>query len=125
MWNELDKQAKIDKTLDPSLHVKNIMDTWTKKKGYPVVTVGRKRNNVKITQSWFLLNPNNSLANNVTAYNEFRWYIPFTFTTKDVRDFKFESNTTWLSPDVKEGIILCQMYRKRLPHVPGFLVQNT
>ena len=106
LWNELDKQAKIDNTLDPSLSVKSIMDTWTRKKGYPVVLVERSksnRNNIKLTQKWFLLNSNNSLKANATTFNQYRWYIPFTYTTKLINDFKFESNTSWLKPEDIEG----------------------
>ena len=37
LWEELTKQAHKDKTLDEELNIKNIMDTWTLQKGYPVV----------------------------------------------------------------------------------------
>ena len=39
LWECLDEQAKDDDTLDEDLNIKDIMDTWITKKGYPVVTV--------------------------------------------------------------------------------------
>ena len=41
------KQAYIDKTLSEKLSVKLIMDTWTLKKGYPVVMIDRDYENNK------------------------------------------------------------------------------
>ena len=40
------------------------MDTWTLKKGYPVVMIDRdyENNKAKLTQKWFLLNPEKQYA---------------------------------------------------------------
>ena len=70
------------------------MDSWTKKKGYPVVQINRFRNNLTLTQSWFLLNPTSETIN-----EDYKWYIPFTYTTKLQSQFEFESNVTWLTPE--------------------------
>ena len=61
LWEELTKQAHIDQTLDIELNVKNIMDTWTLQKGYPVVYLNIEYDNndtilLSIKQNWFLLN---------------------------------------------------------------------
>jgi len=98
LWNALDNQAKIDKTLDETLSVKQIMDTWTKKKGYPVVQLTKFRNNVSLTQDWFLLNPTLD-----TLKDDYKWYIPFTYTTKLQSQFEFESDVTWLTPEKTYG----------------------
>lgn len=40
----------------PSLDVGQMMNTWTVQKGFPLVTVNRKGNQVKVTQDHFLPN---------------------------------------------------------------------
>ncbi|KZR95847.1 Aminopeptidase N, partial [Daphnia magna] len=51
LWNALDRQADLDQVFLPT-NVKTIMDTWTLKMGFPVVTVRRdySSQNVTITQ---------------------------------------------------------------------------
>jgi hypothetical protein len=49
LWYEFTQQGHKDKTLNESLDVKTIMDTWTVwkwtvKKGYPLVTVTKRQN---------------------------------------------------------------------------------
>lgn len=80
------------------------MDTWTLKKGYPVVTVTRDYTNNKINlkQKWFLLNPNNS-AQHSSRYATYKWYVPFTFTTQENPDFSFEKRPIWLKPEDEES----------------------
>ena len=90
-------QSHLDDTLDKSLTVKQIMDTWTLQKGYPVVQVNRDiaQNKLIITQKWFLLKSLNDSAES----NSYKWYVPFTFTTKNQSAFNFESETNWLKPN--------------------------
>ncbi len=78
------------------------MDTWTLQKGYPVVEVIRnyEENTIKLNQSWFLMNPLNKV--NKTEYNTYKWYVPFTYTTKDELKFDFETKPVWLTPDKSE-----------------------
>ena len=74
------------------------MDTWTLKKGYPVVNVERlKDNQLSITQKWFLLNPLNK-QQNMSDYSNYKWFVPFTFTSKNKPNFDFESRPTWFKP---------------------------
>ena len=78
------------------------MDTWTLQKGYPVVYVERRTNDTNqliVTQKYFLLNPLNTLQNNQTEYNKYKWFVPFTFTSRAKPNFTFESKTQWLKPD--------------------------
>ena len=103
LWEELTKQAYLDKSLAEPLTVKLIMDTWTLKKGYPVVTLDRDYNNnkVKLTQKWFLLNPEKQ-----SIEGDQMWYIPFTYTTQrgSINNFTFEATPYWLKPEYNEGI---------------------
>jgi aminopeptidase N len=98
----LTTQAYSDNTLIAPVTVKLIMDTWTLKKGYPVVTLERDyvNNKVKLTQKWFLLNPERQSIEGTE-----KWYIPFTHTTQrgSMNDFIFEATPYWLKPDDNEG----------------------
>ena len=106
LWDELTKQAHKDKTLDASVTVKDIMDTWTLKMGYPVVDVKRNATAKKLvlSQKWFLLNPLSKMKQpqNLAEYNSKKWYVPFTFTTQDAPDFEPETDINWLKPEDQE-----------------------
>lgn len=100
LWAELTKAAHQDGTLESSTTVKDIMDTWTLQKGYPVVTIAKEDNNkVKASQKWFLLNPLNNLQG-TEEYEKYKWYVPITVTTKDEQDFDFEKRPVWLKPSI-------------------------
>lgn len=109
LWQELTAQGHFDSTLDRSLTIKEIMDTWTLQKGYPVVHVHRSFNNslsssssiLTIRQNWFLLNPSSKILN-TSAYHKYKWFVPFTFTTKSNPSFEFESKPHWLRPNQSE-----------------------
>ena len=100
LWDELTKQAYEDGTLDSSLSVKTIMDTWTLQMGYPVVQVNRdfNTNKLSISQKWFLVNPLNKIQN-TNEYNTYKWYIPFTHTTKIESNFDFDKKPEWIMLD--------------------------
>ncbi len=110
LWHEFTRQGHIDKTLDDALDVKTIMDTWTLKKGYPLVTVTKNEqdDSLRVKQEWFLLNRlsrNKKLADESKSYANYKWYVPFTFTTKTQGMFSFESKPHWLKPNDTELII--------------------
>ncbi len=106
LWEELTKVAHADGTLDKQITVKDIMDTWTLRKGYPVVQVNRAGNDFIVTQKWFLLNPLNKIQNNdVNEYNKYKWFVPFTYTTLKENDFSFEKSPIWLKPTDSQSII--------------------
>ena len=109
MWHEFTQQGHIDKTLDASLDVKTIMDTWTLKKGYPLVMVTKRQDDsLSVKQEWFLLNRlsrNKKLEGERELYANYKWYVPFTFTTKAQGMFSFESKPYWLKPNDTELII--------------------
>ncbi len=62
LWAALTNQSHLDGTLDKSLTVKQIMDTWTLRKGYPVVKVTRdlyqNKLKVNITQIFLFFEKN-------------------------------------------------------------------
>lgn len=99
LWEELTKQAHEDQTLDSELNIKDIMDTWTLQKGYPVVNLNIDYDNntiiLNMKQNWFLLNSFSSKQN----MNDYKWYVPFTFTNSKELNFDFETKPIWLKPN--------------------------
>lgn len=107
LWSELTSQGHLDSNLNRNLNIKSIMDTWTLQKGYPVVYVervntNRQRVTYKLTQKWFLLNPQSKMLNS-KAYSNYKWYVPFTYTSKSMLAFDFESPPFWLLPSDNES----------------------
>ncbi|XP_032798753.2 aminopeptidase N [Daphnia magna] len=90
LWDALTKQAKVNKVAIPT-GVKQIMDTWTLKMGFPVVTVTREydNNTVLISQERFLMQRSNASSQDKTVY---LWWVPLTYTA----DFQ-TIGSTWLS----------------------------
>lgn len=102
LWESLTEQAHADGVLDRSVTVKTIMDTWTLQKGYPVVTVTRGANNkLTLKQKWFLLNPLNTVQG-TSEYDKYRWYIGFTYTTKEQLNWDIETAASWFEPSQQE-----------------------
>ncbi|KYN14240.1 Aminopeptidase N [Trachymyrmex cornetzi] len=64
------------------INVKTIMDSWTTKAGYPVVTIAINDDGImNITQERFLLRNLNETSTDTT------WYVPITFTTQTDPNF--------------------------------------
>lgn len=101
LWDSFTQQGLVDGTLDQKLTIKEIMDTWTSQRGYPLVTVTRTGNKLVIKQSGFLL----YLPKTIKIpddFNQSRWFIPFTYTTKEQLDWRFESKPNWFRPEQQE-----------------------
>lgn len=103
LWDALTKQAHKNKVLDPTMTIKEIMDTWTLQTGFPVVTVTRNYDNgaVTLTQERFMLRgTDSSLACNetasVTSRSEPLWWIPITYTTESQLDFNTTQPSHWM-----------------------------
>ena len=82
------------------------MDSWTLKKGYPVLHINREQTNsstkLNITQQWFLLNPASNIYKQKDVYDSYQWCIPVTYTSKSKLNFDFESKPFWLKPNDTE-----------------------
>ncbi|KAL0133289.1 hypothetical protein PUN28_000803 [Cardiocondyla obscurior] len=98
LWCALTKQAHKDKVLDPSVTVKEIMDTWTLQTGFPVVTVTRNYNNnsITLTQERFLLRNSGTM---VTSDAEPLWWIPITYTSEKQLNFTNTRPTKWMKAE--------------------------
>ncbi|XP_041356333.1 glutamyl aminopeptidase-like [Gigantopelta aegis] len=73
--------------------IKEIMDTWTKQSGYPVVTVREVNGSYSLEQSRFLLNPEEADPEDSNPFG-YKWYIPFTYTCQDSPT---EKQLVWLN----------------------------
>ena len=78
------------------------MDTWTLKKGYPVVNIYRNYSSksMSLSQKWFLLNPLNKIGKE--ELSKYKWYIPITYTSDRELNFELENAVTWFKPEDKE-----------------------
>ncbi|XP_062873688.1 leucyl-cystinyl aminopeptidase [Trichomycterus rosablanca] len=94
LWNSL-SQVTI-----PPIDVAHMMNTWTVQKGFPLVTVSREGDQVKVTQEHFLVN----------ATDHSLWHIPLTYvndscsksvTCKQVFSFQNKTATLHVPGSVK------------------------
>lgn len=58
------------------------------------------QNEMTLKQSWFLVNPLNKVS--PAEYNQYRWWVPLTFTNQKELNFDIESQVTWLRPEQNE-----------------------
>lgn len=57
-WRLLSLQQAYNDLVGGPLDIADIMDTWTKQMGFPVVNVERDMNDLVLNQDWFLVDPN-------------------------------------------------------------------
>lgn len=82
-----------EKWNDKDLSVKTIMDTWVTQSGYPVITVTREENKIRIKQERFLAKKPNQTE------SEEKWWIPINFASEKKADFDTTSASNWLKPN--------------------------
>ncbi|EFN65601.1 Aminopeptidase N [Camponotus floridanus] len=99
LWHALTQQAYKDKVLEPSVTVKEIMDTWTLQTGFPVITVTRNYNNnsATLTQERFLLR--NGTTKVTTSSLEPLWWVPITYTSEKQLNFKNTQPMKWMKAE--------------------------
>ncbi|XP_014472138.1 PREDICTED: uncharacterized protein LOC106743116 [Dinoponera quadriceps] len=92
LWAALQDQVNLE---DPSLKtvpVKTVMDTWTTKAGYPVVSVAIDDKGVlHVSQERFFLRNLDNISTGDT------WWVPLTWTTQSTRNFDDTTAKYWLS----------------------------
>ncbi|KAL1122590.1 hypothetical protein AAG570_002920 [Ranatra chinensis] len=113
-----DLWAIMSKHANHSIHVKSIMDTWTRQMGFPLVEIMREGSSVTATQIRFLLTPEPRKENTSSLLEPrsqylYKWYIPLTYYT-DVSDedtiwmnmtdvkFEIDASATWLKGNVNQ-----------------------
>jgi glutamyl aminopeptidase len=80
--------------------VDQVMSTWTKQKGLPVINVERiGQSSYRLTQKRFLADPDNEGKENDSDYN-YRWYIPITYISSadkvTVQREWFKNDDNWV-----------------------------
>lgn len=99
-------QATFDNTLNKTLNLVEILNSWTLQSGYPLVTINRTNlNQITVKQTWFLVNPLSTIQETPENATQ-KWYIPLTFTHKDELNFNLEKTPYWIRPtEASEGEI--------------------
>ncbi|XP_059825427.1 leucyl-cystinyl aminopeptidase-like isoform X1 [Hypanus sabinus] len=100
-WNSMSEVGNVD------LNVKEIMETWTRQTGYPVVTVklDTTTNKIHLNQTRFL-RPSHPL-NSSSSYCSHLWHIPLTYITSSCADYKQpKCIKKWLLKDKTDTIDL-------------------
>lgn len=98
LWESLTEVAHQHESLDKSLSIKRIMDTWTKQTGYPIITVTRNYNNnsAEVVQRRFLTD---STPTKLSDNDSPCWWVPLSFTTEQQLDFNTTEPKEWLECD--------------------------
>lgn len=93
LWSSLTEQAHKTQALPTSMTVKQIMDSWTVKTGYPVLLVKRDYDSGKV-----VFNQKRYLAvKGKPEDEEGCWWVPLTFSSANHLDFNETRPRDWLS----------------------------
>lgn len=86
--------------------IQDVMSTWIKQKGYPLVTVTKDQHTGKriITQEYFQQYQKMGIRKNRNDTAN-KWWVPINFATYNNPDFSSTLTTHWLSPEAKELVI--------------------
>ncbi|KAJ8921491.1 hypothetical protein NQ315_003109 [Exocentrus adspersus] len=95
VWNKL--EVFIPRELLPrTKNLNGVMENWTEKAGYPLVTVTVKGTNVLLTQERFLYSREEDFT---------EWCIPITYTlSKDIDKFQNTTTKVWLLPETSQTL---------------------
>ncbi len=97
LWEELSVAA--GSALPEYLDVKTIMDTWTLKKGFPLVSVSKLSDTeFAIWQKRFLLGEQTDMVTN------YWWWVPVSYTTVG-GDFEDTSTRIWLEDSNRAHLV--------------------
>ncbi|OXA55298.1 Aminopeptidase N [Folsomia candida] len=104
LWESLTEAAHRQASLDPAITAKEIMDTWTLQKGFPVVHVERNYDTneptATFTQAKFRLIKNESLPQG--EYSTYKWWIPVSYASINFNtDFSRTKPFFWIKPSDK------------------------
>lgn len=103
LWEHLTKSARQSQTLDNLTNVKDIMDAWTTKMGFPVVNVSRNysTNEIEFAQSRFTFIAPNQWKSLQIKYDEALWWIPLSYTTMNEANFDTTKPKDWIRGTAK------------------------
>ncbi|KAJ3664945.1 hypothetical protein Zmor_000475 [Zophobas morio] len=91
LWTALQTYVNKLPTAEQPPELLNItMENWTKKPGYPILTVSASGDDVIISQEQFILDGEGEGTT---------WYVPITYTTSgDISEFEKTATKAWLVP---------------------------
>lgn len=99
LWSHLTRSAHDSNTFDNLTNVKQIMDAWITKMGFPVVNVTRnyETNEVSFDQSRFtFIAPNQWKSLQIQYDAEVLWWIPLSYTTMNQANFNDTKPKDWI-----------------------------
>ncbi|KAF2362031.1 Peptidase M1 membrane alanine aminopeptidase N-terminal [Trinorchestia longiramus] len=111
LWWHLTKVGQEDYTLPSDVTVKEIMDTWTLQKHYPVINLVRHPNGSCTVSQKQLSDSDNPDTSGL-------WWIPVSVVTEGSIDVAATTATIWLPPSSKE------MFVAGLPNLPRWVLLN-
>lgn len=82
--------------------MKELMDNWVNKKGYPIITVSRDytAENVQIHQEYFsTVKPKETTEKENKEEEKVHWWVPINYATEEKIDFEETKATQWLEPE--------------------------
>ncbi|XP_011698185.1 PREDICTED: glutamyl aminopeptidase-like isoform X2 [Wasmannia auropunctata] len=82
------------------LNIIDIMDTWTRQEGYPVIDVKKSGNKFVLTQKRFLDDPDAEFDSSKSIYG-YQWTIPISYITNRNE----VPSLVWFDKDAKEVVI--------------------
>ncbi|XP_074661523.1 aminopeptidase N-like [Tubulanus polymorphus] len=86
LWHAFEEVSNLE------YDIGEIMDTWTRQMGFPVITIKRLGNDrILLEQERFLLNPDQVYNPTDSPYG-YKWFIPFQYITQD----NLTPRTHWL-----------------------------
>ncbi|GLG95614.1 Aminopeptidase N, partial [Gryllus bimaculatus] len=92
LWDVLQETMDTSVGGKSPVNITHVMDTWTRQKGFPVLTVIiDDAGNRVLTQQRFLADPDADTSNDVSPYG-YRWEVPITYTTSETSEIQ----STWL-----------------------------
>lgn len=105
LWSALTDSAHNAKAIPSTYDIKRIMDSWTLQTGYPFITVTRdyKTNTAQIVQERYFLDTDASLRK--TSSNNGCWWVPLSYTTQKVAEFKNTMPKAWLECSAQNEMI--------------------
>lgn len=103
LWEHLTKSAQESQTFDNLTNVKEIMNAWTTKMGFPVVNVSRNysTNDIEFSQRRFTFIAPNQWKSLQIKYDESLWWIPLSYTTMKDADFDTTKPKDWIRGTAK------------------------
>ncbi|XP_037943344.1 aminopeptidase N-like [Teleopsis dalmanni] len=117
LWAHMSHHAHAKKTLPENMHIKDVMNSWISKPGYPVVTVERRDADLVVKQERYIL-PSRNVSDNS------RWVIPISFETDELHkgdnipthwmqenDTEIIINNVFSSDNNTDNVVYLNLYR--------------